>query len=1325
MTDTIVSNTPAPKKRRGWLRGIAWVSGILVALLVVVYFVATSGAFFKGVILPRVGKAMNAQVTVSDASISPFSQVVLKGLKVQTTGAEPLVTAAEVRLRYSLMDIIRGNIHVDEVAIVSPTVALVQNADGSSNLDPILKSQQAKPGEQKAAPAAKAPGAKPMQIDLKKFALTDATIRTVKNRANGKPDVCELSHVNVTLDDLKNGQTSKLTLGADISVQQTNATLQAKLAGNFTLGLTADLKPGAINGSTRLDVTKADGALADAAALGTELNVEVTPTDIKGVALRFSKGATRLGELRVSGPFDMTKLEGRLSIELAGIDKQLLNLAGARNGMDFGGTTISSTNQIELAKAGSVITASGRLDVSKFQITRTNQTTPQLDLRTDYNVTIDRAQSNAVVRVLSLTGTQNGAALLKAELANPMQIGWGSANNAVGDSTLTLAVSSLNLADWKPFVGDAAPAGMVNMKARLLSQRGGNHLTFDFDSGIDHLTVNAGSNHITEAAITFQASGKAADLKQFELTSYKLEVARQNQTLVSVSGAGTYDKVSEAADMQVAAKAVLAPLIQALAQPDMSVSSGTVDLKVHLTQKQKTQAVTGTLALADFTGRFGKNEIRSLGSAADFDVGKTPQQIQIRKATAKLTQGANAAGSFDLSGTCDLDTKTMDMQVAVQLALAPLLKALPQPDTSVTSGTIELKAHLTQKQNTQAVTGNLALADFTGQFGKNAVSSFGTTADFDVAVTPQQVQLRKAAGKLTQGTKAGGTFDFTATYDVTNKTASLTAKLADINQNGVGQFLEPMLADKKLVSVAINANASAQYDPKGASALKADLQVTNLVVKDPKGQFPATPLEARMQVDTSINKQVADVRQFQLTLTPTARATNQVQLSGQLDMSNTNATQGNLKLVADSLDFTSYYDLFVGAKPASATGAATTPAPARSTAPAAAPGGANKEPEAMKLPLHNFTFETAIRRLYLHEVEIADWQTTTKIDGGHVVLNPFKLTLNGAPVSSTLDLDLGLPGWKYDWALSAQAIPLAPLVNSFQPERKGILSGTMTAQAKVGGAGTTGASLQRNLTSQFDMSSTNLNLSVDNIQGNTFYTRLLKTLVSTIGVIPDLAKNPAATATSLLSGLTGLGSSSTSTSSGGGLTADLKKSPINAIILRGNAGSGRVNLQQALVQSPAFEAQAHDGTMTLAEVLTNSPIQIPITVSLERSVAQRINMAGNTPTNAAYAKLPDFLTMKGTLGNSKADIDKVALATAVLQGVGGKSGQAGTALQSLGSLLSKGTNTPSNTSTNQSGSKVGGLLQGFLNNSAPAATNAPATTNQSPVKNLLKGFLGK
>ncbi len=635
---------------------------------------------------------------------------------------------------------------------------------------------------------------------------------------------------------------------------------------------------------------------------------------------------------------------------------------------------------------------------------------------------------------------------------------------------------------------------------------------------------------------------------------------------------------------------------------------------------------------------------------------------------------------------------------------------------------MELKAHITQKDNAQTVTGNLALADVSGELGKNELRSFGATVDLDAGMTPQQLQVRKATGKLTQGGKAGGSFDFTAKYDLVKKSAALTAKLTDLNQDGLGPFLEPMLADKKLVSVAINANATAQYDPAGASAVKADFQMANLVVKDPKNQFPATPLEAKMQVDASLLKQVADVRQFQITLTPTSRAANQVQLSGQVDMTQTNAIQGNLKLVADSLDFTSYYDLFVGAKPTPGKGPAPATAEAARTP---APADANQEPEAIKLPFHNFTAEATIRRFYLHEVEIADLQMTTKIDGGHVVVNPFKLTLNGAPVNTTVDLDLGVPGWKYALSLSAQAVPLAPLVNSFQPERKGILSGTMTAQAKVNGAGTTGASLQKSLTGQFDMASTNLNLSIDNIQGKNVYTRLLKLVVKTITAIPELAKNPGSTGVSLLQGFASSGSSSSSTSSGSDATADLAKSPINSIVLRGTAGSGRVELQKAMVQSRAFDAQA-TGTITLAGVLTNSPIQIPVSVSLERLAAQRIKMAGNTPTNATYAKLPDFLSMKGTLGNPKTDINYVALAGAALQGAGGKAGQVGGALQSLNNLLSGGTNAAPASSTNQSGGKAGGLLQGLgglLDNSTPRATNAPAT-NQSPADSLIRGFFG-
>src|SRR5213592_2409286 len=100
MADAIIR--PAPKRRRRWPRILGGIFLGLILLFVVVYFVGTSSAVFKGVILPKVGKAMNATITVSSASITPFSHVVLRDLKVQTSGPEPLLRARELRARYSL-----------------------------------------------------------------------------------------------------------------------------------------------------------------------------------------------------------------------------------------------------------------------------------------------------------------------------------------------------------------------------------------------------------------------------------------------------------------------------------------------------------------------------------------------------------------------------------------------------------------------------------------------------------------------------------------------------------------------------------------------------------------------------------------------------------------------------------------------------------------------------------------------------------------------------------------------------------------------------------------------------------------------------------------------------------------------------------------------------------------------------------------------------------------------------------------------------------------------------------------------------------------------
>src|SRR6185503_17788537 len=141
----------------------------------------------------------------------------------------------------------------------------------------------------------------------------------------------------------------------------------------------------------------------------------------------------------------------------------------------------------------------------------------------------------------------------------------------------------------------------------------------------------------------------------------------------------------------------------------------------------------------------------------------------------------------------------------------------------------------------------------------------------------------------------------------------------------------------------------------------------------------------------------------------------------------------------------------------------------------------------------------------------------------------------------------------------------------------------------------------------------------------------------------------------------------------GGLMDELSKSPINAIDERGDIGAGRLNLQRAFVQSPAFQSEA-SGTITLAEVLTNSTLNIPLHVWLQRGIADKLNtVPSDTPTNAAYAKLPDYVTIKGTIGEPKSDINKLALLGTTLKSLGGVipgvDKKTGDLIQGLGGLL--------------------------------------------------------
>src|SRR5687767_332646 len=134
-----VSSAPGKAPRRRRIFRVAMI--LLVCAIVVVVglgILVTSQPFIKGVVLPRVGDALNARVTAARVALRP-SSLTIDQLVVHTTGAEPLATVGHVRAEFRLGTLLSGKMALESFRIDSPKVHIVENADGTSNLDPLLE----------------------------------------------------------------------------------------------------------------------------------------------------------------------------------------------------------------------------------------------------------------------------------------------------------------------------------------------------------------------------------------------------------------------------------------------------------------------------------------------------------------------------------------------------------------------------------------------------------------------------------------------------------------------------------------------------------------------------------------------------------------------------------------------------------------------------------------------------------------------------------------------------------------------------------------------------------------------------------------------------------------------------------------------------------------------------------------------------------------------------------------------------------------------------------------------------------------------------------
>lgn len=1123
--------------RMRWPRRIVVVLVVCVMLLVCAYFVVTSAPFFKGFILPRLSRTLGADLTVAEASINPFRRVVLRGLKLQTRGSEPLFTAREVRAEYSLLDLIGGKITVEELTVDSPRFVVVRNPDGTSNLDPI------KVALAKAPRAAKVrKPTRPTQLDIKKVALNGVVVQLAVWRGDWTTNMVVLTNFTLAITGVKNGCSGKLDLSTQLNIihNSTNAvtpdSLTGKLLGQFEFGLQTNARLASLFGTLQFETGTGTGALDQFGLMRGQVNCEITPTEIREVCVRLSKSGTTVGQVRLTGPFEIEKLGGEFAIEILGLNRQILNIAGAAAGLDFGTTTINSTNRVRVAQGVTAVSVAGYLHAQPLTVTHAGLGTPTLQLLATYDLSIDRAAGLIKFGELTITGKNNGRILLEARLTQPMTIAYRLGAGSAPDSAFEFRLVNLQLADWQAFIGQSAQAGKVNLHAKVTSEQAGKLLGVELTANADGLQVALGTNRISGLAVSVETRGRLKELKQLTANQLLAKVALRSHDILTVTGTGHFDFAESLCNAQVKATGLIPAIVPLLGASGATVSEGTFALEMRYSQKAQAQQFAGTVQLDSIIGRFGQSTVNELGATTEFDIGHQADQIDVKTVKCTLFHADEPCGTVQLTG----------------------------------------------KYNLKRRNGDAAL------------------------------------------------------------------QLTGLTERVLAPVLGSMLKDTKLLSVTLNCNASAKLESAGSGAANVDLQVTNLVVSDPQGRPGTKPLEVKLLVDGLIRTQVVELRQCKLALSPTTRAKNQLGITGTIDISRPNAINGRAKVTAETLDLTPYYDTLIGERSQRQPTLETNLPPQQ------------KEPEPVKLPIGEFATKLTVGQFYLRDVAITDLQCSAQIRNGRILLDPIRLTLAGGPVNAKVDLDLGVPGWRYEVNLSATNVQIGPLASSFSPDYRNRATGILFANVNVKGAGITGTTLRRALTGNAALTLTNANVQLVGQKA--------RQLITPIALVLGLD--------------------------------ELAQASVTGVNAQVELGNGKITLTHCEVSSDAFVGRTA-GEIEIRDVLAESQFNDwPITVALRSTLAQKAKLI--TPAeqpNAVYATLPVFAKLSGTVAKPVVKADKLVIAGLVAKSAGAipgaVGGKAGTILQGVGDLLT---------------GQVPGLTGGI--------TNQPAT-NVTPVKPVL------
>lgn len=243
-----------------WIKIGIIVLGIFLLLFIgLTIFIKSylSGERLKAMILPRAEALTGRKVSLDDIHVSLFKGVVAKGLSVkEMDGQKDFFKMKEFVLSYRLLPLLKKQLVISKIEILSPSVTIVRDRSGKYNFSSIIEKGSQKPSK----PAEPGEQGLPISISADKLFVQNAQLKFV-DEEKALPDVSgvfDMEFVGSVEKDgtpkMKSGQISvkeikvvlkgaeiKTTGKIDMDAQTIRANLKS-LIGKDSIDLTTTVK---------------------------------------------------------------------------------------------------------------------------------------------------------------------------------------------------------------------------------------------------------------------------------------------------------------------------------------------------------------------------------------------------------------------------------------------------------------------------------------------------------------------------------------------------------------------------------------------------------------------------------------------------------------------------------------------------------------------------------------------------------------------------------------------------------------------------------------------------------------------------------------------------------------------------------------------------------------------------------------------------------------------------------------------------------------------------------------------------------------------------